>query len=412
MNVLKTLLILLPVLFSCKAENKQELPKEEEADQIEQIEEKISFWDTHRKGANYFNQTPTREWFDAASKANIKFVRFVYEKWQGEGDYFLMGNGEKYEGIVEKDFAKLKEYLDYAHTLDIKVVLCPISIPGEKWIQSNEGKHDGRLWKSFEYTDQVVKFWKDLAIRLKDHPAIVGYNLVNEPHPEIHHKKFSFWNRDLADWYQSIRETPANLNVFNKKLVRSIREVDTETPIIVESGLYATPWAFDYLEPIDDDKIIYSFHMYEPYGFTTQKINDGQFAYGGKIAIAETGADFGLNRESLDQFFRPIKEWMEKYNIPANRMWVGEFGCNRHIEGVDQYLADLISIFNDNNWHWSFYAYREDVWEAMDYELGTQKVFYKYWEYQEDKELHLKYEEIYARVKDRSLWAVIEKEFK
>ena len=57
------------------------------------------------------------------------------------------------------------------------------------------------------------------------------------------------------------------------------------------------------------------------------------------------------------------------------------------------------------------YAYREDVWEAMDYELGKEKAHYNYWEYQEAKNLHLNYGEIYGKVKDHTLWYIIEAEF-
>lgn len=406
MKSLKILFFISLILLSCKAENKKET-------QIGlQLNEKISFWEVQQKGANYFNQTPTKEWFMAANQANIKFIRFIYDKWKGEQAYFLMGSADNYEGIVEKDFVKLKKYLDYADSLDMKVVLCPISIPGEKWSQSINGKKDGRLWKNFDYTNQVSRFWKDLAIRLREHPAIVGYNLVNEPHPEIYSQKYSFWERDLKKWYETVKGTPSDLNLFNESVVKAIRTVDTETPIILESGLYATPWAFDYLTPIKDDKIIYSFHMYEPYIFTTKKLNNEQYSYGDKLVVDKRIEPFELSRESLSQFFRPINEWVEKHNISANRIWVGEFGCNRHIEGVEHYLKDLISIFNQHKWHWSFYAFREDVWEAMDYELGSEKVFYKYWDYQEDKELHLKYDEVYDRVKDKKLWTIIEQEFK
>ena len=90
---------------------------------------------------------------------------------------------------------------------------------------------------------------------------------------------------------------------------------------------------------------------------------------------------------------------------------MGEFGCDRSHEGAELYLHDLINIFNQNNWHWSFYSYREDDgWQAMDYELGKQKVHYTYWEYQETKSMHLNYDEIYNRIQD-SFWDVLQKEF-
>jgi len=122
-------------------------------------------------------------------------------------------------------------------------------------------------------------------------------------------------------------------------------------------------------------------------------------------------ADFQLDKNGLDEFFNPVYEWMNKNKVPANRIWVGEFGCSRKVEGVEDYLKDLIGIFNQQNWHGSFYTYREDVWDDMDYELGTEKVFWKYWDYAENKILHLHYSETYGRVKNNIIWPVFQKEF-
>ena len=68
---------------------------------------KIAFWDQQQKGANYFNENPTREWFESAALSNIKFVRLTYEKWEGEERDFLIGDADKYKQIVEFDFQKL-----------------------------------------------------------------------------------------------------------------------------------------------------------------------------------------------------------------------------------------------------------------------------------------------------------------
>lgn len=371
----------------------------------------ITYWDVQRKGTNYFNGMPTEEWFVAARRANIKFVRLVYEKWKGERTDFLLGNADNYQGIVESDFKQLKHFLDYADQLDIKIVLTPISLPGARWKQMNNNKRDTRLWTDERYQQQAIQFWKDLAEQLKDHPAIVGYNIMNEPHPEMAYGKYSFWDGKLLEWYQEVKGGAGDLNLFYSKIVEAIRKVDAETPIILESGLYATPWAFDYLKPLDDENIIYSFHMYEPYEFTTKRMNKDRFSYSNSIPIDGLAKDFQLKKEGLSNFLKPINRWSEKHQIPSNRIWVGEFGCNRHINGVEEYLQDLISIFNEYQWHWSFYAYREDTWEGMDYELGTARVFYKYWDYEADKTLHLHYEDIYGKVKNPALWEVFKAEF-
>ena len=103
---------------------------------------------------------------------------------------------------------------------------------------------------------------------------------------------------------------PADMNGLYARLVRAIREVDEETPIVVDCGVYATPWAMAGLLPIDDPRV---------------------------------------------------------------------FGVDRRSPGAALYLADLVRIFEAEGWHWAFYAFREDTWDAMDYELGDGPLPAGYW---------------------------------
>ncbi|MEM7657465.1 MAG: cellulase family glycosylhydrolase [Bacteroidota bacterium] len=405
----KTILfVLLGMLFLACGEEKEAAPPPER--EVPASDEPMSFWNQQRKGTNYFNGTPTREWFLAAAEANIRLIRLTFEKWQGEERDFLMGDADDYQGLVEEDWLVLKRYLDLADSLDLNIVITPISLPGDRWRQSNDNQRDGRLWKQEAFRSAVLQYWTDLATRLKAQPAVVGYNLVNEPHPEVYYGKFDFWDEGFSEWYQSVQGGPGDLNRFNREVVAAIREVDSLMPIVVESGLFGTPWAFTYLKPLEDERIIYSFHMYEPYPYTTKRINQGRFGYPGNLFIEGLGDTFTMNRENLAAFFDPVRAWATQHQIPANRLWVGEFGCNRHVEGVEAYLRDLIQVFNEDEWHWSFYSYREDTWEAMDYELGTGRVPHRYWEYQENGSLHQHYPEIY-RNRPGTFWDLFSQEF-
>ncbi len=51
---------------------------------------------------------------------------------------------------------------------------------------------------------------------------------------------------------------------------------------------------------------------------------------------------------------------------------MAEFGCDRRVPGADAYLGDTIALAQEQGWHWAFYAFREDEWDGMDYELGTE----------------------------------------
>ena len=348
-------------------------------------ESKISFWNKQHRGANYHNDVPTRDWWVAAKEAGITVVRLFPNNWQKQQRDFLLGNADNYEKLNEQDFQKLKEVLDQAQSVGIKVLITTVSLPGSRWSQQNGDKDDVRLWRDAHYHDQAASFWKDLAFRLKDHPAVVGYNILNEPHPE--RSKVlpfdDFWWDDLPTWYAKVINTPADLNLFYAKVVAAIRQVDKDTPIILDSGLYATPWAFKYLRPMRDDKILYSFHMAEPYVYTTPFINKGRFTYPGIVVIGE-GKDRiekYWDAKELDKFLQPIVDWQKQYNIPSSRIFVGEFGCGRTVTGAAVYLGDLINIFNKNHWHWAFYKFRADsTWTERDFEYGTKPPGAAYWQ--------------------------------
>jgi len=371
--------------------------------------DKMSYWNVQRKGANFFNQTPTSDWFVAANEVGIEFARLAPDKWNCEQRDFLLGNADEFTEISLKDYQTLKYILDQADHNHIKIVITLLSLPGSRWRQNNQDKDDLRIWRQEKYKNQAIQFWKSLASLLKDHPAIVGYNILNEPHPELLFGINDFNGIDFEKWYTSVIGSYADLNLFYQNIVKAIREVDNATPIILDTGMYATPWAIRYLTPINDEKILYSFHMYEPYAYTTRKINNGCYSYPGALPLQQevteektsTPISLNWNKEALKEFLQPINQWQQKYAIPSSQIFVGEFGCDRTTKGAAIYLKDLIEIFNENKWHWAFYSFREDCWDSMDYELGSDKLSWEYWEAIENGECLNKFR------KDNPLFDVI-----
>jgi endoglucanase len=96
-------------------------------------ERKIDFWKVQRKGANFFNQVPTYEWLEAASKLGLQFIRLAPDKWESADRDFLIGNADNYVSINEQDLAKLLKVLDEANALNLKVVITMLSLPGVRW---------------------------------------------------------------------------------------------------------------------------------------------------------------------------------------------------------------------------------------------------------------------------------------
>lgn len=347
---------------------------------------KDDFWRLQRKGTNFFNQRERIERFDAAKKMGLTFVRLTPTKWQskvgGKGK-FLFGSFDNYKGLVEEDFQSLKAYLDYAAKIDLKVVITFLSVPGRVWRQHNGRKNDVRIWKESKYRTQLASFWRDLAKRLKDHPAVVGYNLVNEPSPEHADPAITDWyTDDHRKWCEKVAGTSLDLNKFYEEIITQIRTVDKHTSIVIDSGYMGVPLSTLCFRRLNDPNVLYSFHMYEPYEYALgNRRNGNKYSYPGAIPVGDAGLDKPQwNRKQLEKFLGQIRGWQIERGIKSHEVLVGEFGVLRRNKGAALFLTDIISLFNQYKWHWAFYSFREDTWAEVDYELGTRPLGAKYWE--------------------------------
>jgi len=324
---------------------------------------RIDFWSEQRRGTNCFNGNVTLAWWRAAREAGIDVVRLAPNKWISRERDFLVGNTDHFAGVVAVDLAALLGVLDDADSVGMKVVVTTLSLPGSRWRQQNGDRSDLALWRDTAYWDEAARFWRELAGHLKAHPAVVGYNIINEPTPEL------ALGTDGA----------AVLNRFYQVVMAAIREEDSETPIILDGGQWASPSGLAALAPLPDEKVLYSFHMYEPFEFTNRKANSGRYCYPGQV-VQDARDTLILDTDALVAILAPVAAWQKRYAVPSNRIFAGEFGCHRVTCGAADYLGDLIRLFDQHNWHWAFYAFREDTWDGMDYELGTKPPGWKYWQ--------------------------------
>ncbi|AUB76958.1 glycosyl hydrolase [Pseudomonas sp. Lz4W] len=347
----------------------------------------IAFWDKPERGGNSFNRLPPDQaYFDALQDYGASWVRLSYDKWQPAERDYLIGNADQYQGLVAKDLQQLKTTLDRAHAAGLKVVITPLSLPGMRWAQNNGDRFDDRLWQDKQFWTQSAAFWRDLAAVLKEHPAVAAYNLINEPAPEkqaglAEHADAA----KMRDWYEKQVGSARDLPGFYQTLISAIREVDSLTPIMVDAGWYGAADAFSYWPaPLADSRVLYSFHMYEPYAATSapnlQRARP--YTYPGLVPFAAGMQKWDPNR--VRSYLQLPLDWAAQHAIPANRMVAGEFGCMRKLPGCQQYLEDVLSALEAARVHWAFYSFREDSWDGMDYELGSANVPWAYWKAAED----------------------------
>jgi hypothetical protein len=86
-----------------------------------------------------------------------------------------------------------------------------------------------------------------------------------------------------------------------------------------------------------------------------------------------------LDREALGDLLSPVIRWQSTHRIASSRILVAELGVHRQTKDAASYLADLLRSCEEVGWHWAFFAFREDSWAGMDYELGTRTLGESYW---------------------------------
>lgn len=96
--------------------------------------------------------------------------------------------------------------------------------------------------------DVLTPIWTQLSERYKDSTDYIIYELMNEPH-----------NIDINLWNEIIAR------VFKK-----VRSIDKKHYIVVGGADWNSFEAMTTLPDFNDDKVIYTFHFYDPHTFTHQ----------------------------------------------------------------------------------------------------------------------------------------------
>lgn len=246
---------------------------------------------------------------------------------------------KEYMGWFRRKLDELDRVLDHCRKLGIKVVIDLHTPPGGR-----NSENDMAMFYESVYAEAFLKMWEEMAVRYKDHSALWGYDLINEP----------CQSRPALFDYLTLQYEAA----------KRIRAIDPETPIIVESNNWATAHTFGYLSPLPLPNIIYQAHMYAPGAFTHQGVGNTWGVRGSEKYVKWPGVIDGIrwDRETLKERFRPVRDFQQKYGA---RIYIGEFSAARWAPGAARYLEDAISIFEEYGWDWSYHSFRESqVWSV------------------------------------------------
>jgi len=204
------------------------------------------------------------------------------------------------------------------------------------------------FWDNPELLKEAVYVAGELARRFHGRGKELGaYAILTEP---LVVRDISFAGIKIG----STTEVPQAWPGLMRDIVKEIRKYDKTRFVSVTPGLGGMPAGYTDFTPLDDPYIIYEAHMYQPHDFTHQGVGAKPIGYkypGGILWWSFTYWDADVLKGAL----YPLRRFQKKYNVPV---WIGEFSAARWAEGGNQYLKDLIGIFDSDGLAWTYYCFK------------------------------------------------------
>ncbi len=157
------------------------------------------------------------------------------------------------------------------------------------------------LFESDRDQQLTCDVWRRIAQHYRDEPAVLGYDLLNEPIP--HFPRLQQYNAKLEPLY--------------RRITKAIREVDPHHLIILGGAQWDSN--FKVFGPPFDPKLVYQLHKYW----------------------------MPPNQASIQEYV----DFRDRYNVP---IWLGESGENN-----DQWIKQFVAVLESNDIGWCFWPYKK-----------------------------------------------------
>ena len=250
------------------------------------------FWKKFKD--NYITEEDIR--FISSTGANTVRLPFHYKLFTDE-DY--MGLSSNQDG-----FARIDSVVNWSKKNNLYVILDMHDAPGGQTGDNIDDSY-GYPWllENEEAQQQFCDIWVKIADYYKNEPAILGYELLNEP---------------IASFLENKDELNSRLQPLYKTAVAAIREVDKNHIILIGAPQWNSN--FKPLTETDyDPQLLFTCHR-----------------YGGPATTEAIG------------------EYIAFRDASNKPMYMGEIGHN-----TDKWQADFVKVLKDNNIGYTFWPYKK-----------------------------------------------------
>ena len=227
-------------------------------------------------------------------------------------------------------------------------------------------QHD-KVWEDKDAQDAWVEMWRYTAERYRDNNVVVGYELMVEPNAnelffKIYdpQKFYSKYSGTLYDWHQ-----------LYPQITDAIRQVDTNTPILISSMEWGAVKWLPHLKPTGDERTVYTVHQYEPFHYTNQKPHSN-YTYPGMLDVNLSGKEDQFDRVWLEGLMTNVDVFVEDSHAPVT---VTEFGTVRWVPGAAEFMKDQMHLFESKGMNYAVWLW-EPAWEPYTTQVNEYNFRY------------------------------------
>jgi len=233
---------------------------------------------------------------------DIKFIRDAgFNTIRVPFDYRLFVTQDEPSRLEGIGYELLDRVVDWARREGLYVVLDMHAAPGGQTGDNIDNSWGYPfLFESVESQELTARIWQKIAARYQNEPAILGYDLLNEP---------------IAHFFDTAQLNP-KLEPVYRKIVTAIRGVDKNHLIFLGGAQWDTN--FKVFGPPFDEQLVYTFHKYW----------------------------MDVKQEAIQEYV----DFSNKYDVPV---WMGESG-----ENTDEWIASFRALLEQNGVGWCFWTYK------------------------------------------------------
>ncbi|MEU0400342.1 cellulase family glycosylhydrolase [Streptomyces sp. NPDC006197] len=183
------------------------------------------------------------------------------------------------------------------------------------------------LYEDEDLRRAQARMWRVLADRFEDHPAVLGYDLINEPMGELRE------GEDLPTAARRIERD--QLTPMYNRLADAVRSADRDAWVFVEPTPIVGEGVPTGLGRIDDPKTVYAPHFY----------NTGM----------EAGTDYDPAAGWIENYEQAVTLYPKEYKVPVV---VGEWGpLNNSLPNMNRFYREAMASLGRYTSGWAGYVW-------------------------------------------------------